>query len=389
MPKPLNSLPPLSLYIHLPWCVRKCPYCDFNSHEKTALPETEYVAALMQDLDTELTRIDGRKLHSIFFGGGTPSLFSPDAIHSILEGVEQRIPFIDEIEINLEANPGTVETGKFEGFRAAGVNRLSIGVQSFQADMLPRLGRIHNQHEAIRAAEMAHKAGFADAKGFNLDLMFGLPTQDIAAAVLDIQTAIDLQPTHISHYQLTLEPGTAFFYRPPALPKDDDIWIMQTQCQEQLSKYSYTHYEVSAYAQPNKQCQHNVNYWEFGDYIGIGAGAHGKITTLNDHQNLEIIRTSKVKTPEKFMRYAGTTDALDQHHMVAQQDLAFEFMMNALRLRKGFDGDLFTLRTGQNLNDISELETLLKKELLTQSGNHITTSELGWRYLNEVVEHFL
>jgi len=365
--------------------VRKCPYCDFNSHERKELPEQEYVDALLRDLDTEIDCAQGRKLSSIFFGGGTPSLFSPEAIAKILEGVQQRIAFDDDIEITLEANPGTIEVGKFEGFRSAGVNRLSIGVQSFNADMLPRLGRIHDSGEAIRAAEYAHQAGFADAKGFNLDLMFGLPSQSIAQARADIQTAIDLQPNHISHYQLTLEPGTAFFYRPPALPKDDDIWEMQRGCQELLSEYGYGHYEVSAYAQTGKQCLHNRNYWQFGDYIGIGAGAHGKQTYTD-----KVVRRSKVKTPDKFMRYAGKTECLDDNKIIRVDELGFEFMMNALRLNQGFAPALFQQRTGLALSGIqTQLDSLAQKGLLNSSKELIQPTDLGVRYLNDVVAEFL
>ena len=385
MPVYSPSALPLSLYIHIPWCVQKCPYCDFNSHERKQLPEQEYVDALLRDLDTEVDGAQGRRLSSIFFGGGTPSLFSPEAIGKILEGVQQRIAFDDDIEITLEANPGTVEAGKFEGFRAAGVNRLSIGVQSFDAGMLPRLGRIHNAKEAIRAAEYAHQAGFADAKGFNLDLMFGLPSQSITEARADIQTAIDLQPSHISHYQLTLEPGTAFFYRPPALPKDDVIWDMQRDCQKLLSEHGYTHYEVSAYAQQGKQCLHNRNYWQFGDYIGIGAGAHGKLTYTDS-----VVRRSKVKTPDKFMRYAGQKECLDEHKSVSVNELSFEFMMNALRLNQGFATALFEQRTGVSLTSVQErLDVLANKGLLDLSNAHIRPTDLGVRYLNDVVTEFL
>lgn len=385
MPAYSPSALPLSLYIHIPWCVRKCPYCDFNSHERKELPEQEYIDALLRDLDTEVNGAQGRKLNTIFFGGGTPSLFSPEAIGKILEGVQQRIAFDDDIEITLEANPGTIEAGKFEGFLAAGVNRLSIGVQSFNADMLPRLGRIHDSGEAIRAAEYAHQAGFAEAKGFNLDLMFGLPSQSIAEARADIQTAIDLQPSHISHYQLTLEPGTAFFYRPPALPKDDDIWEMQRGCQALLSDNGFAHYEVSAYAQASKQCLHNRNYWQFGDYIGIGAGAHGKLTYAD-----KVVRRSKVKTPDKFMRYAGQPECLDDNKLVTIHELGFEFMMNALRLNQGFAAGLFEQRTGLPLNSIqTQLDSLEQKGLLSVSAEQIQPTDLGIRYLNDVVGEFL
>ncbi len=383
-PDSLSALP-LSLYIHIPWCVRKCPYCDFNSHERRELPEQAYVDALLRDLDSELDGAGGRPLHSLFFGGGTPSLFSPEAMDSILRGVRQRMACKDAMEITLEANPGTLEAGKFAEFRAAGINRLSIGVQSFNADMLPRLGRIHNAEEAIRAAEQAHQAGFAEAGGFNLDLMFGLPGQSITEALEDIQTAIDLQPSHISHYQLTVEPGTAFFYRPPALPKDDDIWAMQSQCQAQLAAHGYGHYEVSAYAQPGKQCQHNLNYWQFGDYIGIGAGAHGKLTQAD-----KIIRRSKLKTPEKYLRHAGQAACLDEHKTVSAEEQGFEFMLNALRLNDGFPAELFEQRCHARLATYQpQLQAATDKGLLEQSHGRIRATALGQRYLNELIGEFL
>lgn len=381
----IMNLPPLSLYVHIPWCVRKCPYCDFNSHERQALPEQQYVAALLADLDSELDEVQGRQLQSIFFGGGTPSLFSPDAIGNILEGIQARIAFTEDIEITLEANPGTVETGKFEDFRQAGVNRLSIGVQSFDADMLPRLGRIHGREEAIRAAEQAHKAGFAEARGFNLDLMFGLPQQSLSGALSDLQTAIDLQPSHLSHYQLTLEPGTAFFYRPPALPKDDLIWTMQLQCQQHLTEAGYQHYEVSAYARPGQRCRHNLNYWQFGDYIGIGAGAHGKLSLPHG-----IERRSKVKTPDKYLRYAGSTECRDESKVIDSEDLSFEFMLNALRLVDGFELNLYPERTGLPLETIQpQLEQARSLELITLSEGQLCPTVNGQRYLNNLIEKFL
>ena len=380
-----SSTLPLSLYIHIPWCVSKCSYCDFNSHERKKLPEQEYVDALLYDLDTEVEGAQGRKLSSIFFGGGTPSLFSPEAINKILENVQQRIAFDDDIEITLEANPGTIEAGKFEEFRAAAVNRLSIGVQSFNTNMLSRLGRVHDSGEAIRAAEYAHQAGFIEAKGFNLDLMFGLPCQSPIEACADIQMAIDLQPSHISHYQLTLEPGTAFFYRSPILPKDDDIWKMQNSCQDLLFNHDFLHYEVSSYAQVDKQCVHNCNYWQFGDYIGIGAGAHGKLTYAD-----KVVRRSKVKTPDKFMRYAGQTKCLEGHKVVDVAELGFEFMMNALRFNQGFSPELFCQRTSLPLSSIqNQLDTLVQKGLLSSTKEKIRPTDVGMRYLNDVIGVFL
>lgn len=394
----MREIPPLGLYIHLPWCVLKCPYCDFNSHEQRTLPEADYLRALMADIDWSLERdqkytskthgwpsLSERPIETIFFGGGTPSLFSVESIHAILDGVGGRLNVSDGVEVTLEANPGTVEANKFTGFKSAGVNRLSIGVQSFAPDKLKALGRIHDDKQAHFAIEQAHEAGFAQAKGINIDLMFGLPNQTIEHALHDIQTAVALNPTHISHYQLTLEPGTAFFYRPPALPKDDDIWAMQTQCQRVLSEAGFGHYEVSAYAQTGKRCQHNINYWQYGDYLGIGAGAHEKLT-----YGEAIHRTSKVKQPERYMRHAGDKLVIDESFDVPKNERAFEFMMNALRLTDGFAPSVFVQRTGLGWEAVeSTINSLVEKGLITATPNWVQPTEDGKRFLNVAMEAFL
>lgn len=380
-----TALPPLSLYIHIPWCVRKCPYCDFNSHEnKHAISEKQYVAALIADLEQELPEVWGRQLHSIFIGGGTPSLFSPEAIDELLCGVRARLPFTADTEVTLEANPGTVETHKFHEFRAAGINRLSIGVQSFNDDALQRIGRIHGRKEAIHAAEQAHDAGFDN---FNLDLMFGLPQQTLAQALEDINTAMALEPTHVSHYQLTLEPNTAFHHQPPSLPKDELIWDMQDKCQEKLADNGYGHYEVSAYAKTDKQCHHNLNYWQFGDYLGIGAGAHGKISNA---QFQTITRHVKRRHPQEYLEHASNEQRCSSRNKLSQKETGFEFMLNALRLQEGVASSLFSAHTGL---PISIVETPLKqaeeRELLEWSATHIRPTEKGHAYLNDLLQLFL
>jgi len=396
------SLPPLSLYIHIPWCVQKCPYCDFNSHgvdrfkaatdtpQDAGLPEKAYIAALMRDLDTDLAGAQGRSLVSIFFGGGTPSLFSPEAIGEILAGVEARIPFADDIEITLEANPGTVEQARFEGYRAAGVNRLSIGIQSFDPEQLKRLGRIHNNEDAIRAAESARKAGFTR---FNLDLMHGLPSQTQAEALKDLQQAIDLQPDHLSWYQLTLEPNTAFYQAPPVLPDDDTLWEIQQAGQALIAQAGYQQYEVSAYAKSGSEARHNLNYWQFGDYLGIGAGAHGKITWGHHKGGLEIVRTSKQRHPKQYL---NALDAVSQRTVLEQEDLPLEFLMNALRLKRGVDESLYPQRTGLTLASLSPvLEQLQGQGLMVQNEQmaprspRLATTDEGFTYLNAVLEAFL
>ncbi len=380
-----TTLPPLSLYIHIPWCVKKCPYCDFNSHEMGAgLLQGDYIAALLSDLEQELPRIWGRKVVSIFIGGGTPSLFSPESLDQLLSGVRARVNLLADCEITLEANPGTVEAGKFAEFRSAGINRLSIGIQSFNDELLRRLGRIHGRREAISAAEQAHDAGF---DSFNLDLMFGLPGQNIKMATEDIATAIDLEPAHLSYYQLTLEPNTLFHHQPPVLPVDDAIWAMQQQGQQALAQGGFGQYEVSAYAQNAMQCRHNSNYWQFGDYLGIGAGAHAKISDANQ-QN--ITRSWKIKQPAMYLGVASSPAVLGGERVLKRADVGVEFMMNALRLKGGFNTELFAQHTGLPITQVEEvLKRLEKKELIEWGLNTIKTTERGWRYLDSVVEEFL
>ncbi len=380
-----TTLPPLSLYIHIPWCVKKCPYCDFNSHEMGAgLLQGDYIAALLSDLEQELPRIWGRKVVSIFIGGGTPSLFSPESLDQLLSGVRARVNLLADCEITLEANPGTVEAGKFAEFRSAGINRLSIGIQSFNDELLRRLGRIHGRREAISAAEQAHDAGF---DSFNFDLMFGLPGQNIKMAAEDIATAIDLEPAHLSYYQLTLEPNTLFHHQPPVLPVDDAIWAMQQQGQQALAQGGFGQYEVSAYAQNGMQCRHNSNYWQFGDYLGIGAGAHAKISDANQ-QN--ITRSWKIKQPAMYLGVASSPAVLGGERVLKRADVGVEFMMNALRLKGGFNTELFAQHTGLPITQVEEvLKRLEKKELIEWGLNTIKTTERGWRYLDSVVEEFL
>ncbi len=377
------SLPPLSLYVHIPWCVRKCPYCDFNSHAAEAsIPEREYIEALLRDLEQDLPRVWGRMVHTIFIGGGTPSLFSPEAIDKLLSGIRARLPLDQNVEITLEANPGTVDEEHFRGFREAGVNRLSIGVQSFEEEKLKALGRIHGREEALRAAEAARAAGFDN---FNLDLMFGLPGQTVEQALSDIRTAIQLGPTHLSAYQLTIEPNTLFHARPPALPDDDSTWDMQSQLQTELAAAGYRQYEVSAYAKPGYECRHNLNYWKFGDYLGIGAGAHGKITDAGG-----ITRLWKVKHPEEYMRSAGTPGGIGGEQRLTRHDTVVEFMLNALRLTDGFASPLFQERAGLPL---SACETGLaqaeSKGLIEWDARTIRPTPQGRRYLNNLLELFI
>jgi oxygen-independent coproporphyrinogen-3 oxidase len=378
------SLPPLSLYIHVPWCVRKCPYCDFNSHAAPEqLPEDAYVQALLDDLDSELPLIQGRPLQSIFIGGGTPSLFSAQAIGQILQGVAARTPFADDIEITLEANPGTFELARFEGFRNAGVNRLSIGVQSFNAEHLQRLGRIHNPIEAFAAA----RAAVEIFPRVNLDLMHGLPEQTPAEAMDDLQQALEINPGHLSWYQLTIEPNTEFHARPPSLPLDEALWEIQEQGQALLEKTGYRQYEISAYARPGQQARHNLNYWQFGDYIGIGAGAHGKTSRFDATGQLQIQRRHKQRQPKAYLDPARR---LAGNEPIALEDRPFEFMLNALRLSEGVSSDLFKTRTGVSL---SSVETLLQqarqRELLINDTTRLAPTPLGRLFLNDLLSLFL
>jgi len=380
-----TQLPPLALYIHFPWCVHKCPYCDFNSHElKDALPEHAYIHALLQDLEQELPAIWGRSIISIFMGGGTPSLFSPEAMDSLISGLRARLNFAPDIEITMEANPGTVERDKFAEFRAAGINRLSIGVQSFQDEHLNKLGRIHNAREAIRAAEMAHKVGLDN---FNLDLMYGLPGQTLQQAQADVATAIDLEPAHISYYQLTIEPNTFFYHQPPTLPDDDFTHSIETSCREQLAQAGYARYEISAYARADKRCVHNLNYWEFGDYLGIGAGAHGK---LSDAHQQHITRNWKLKHPRDYLAHAATPARIAGNTILKSEDVSFEFMLNALRLTEGVSCELFEQRTGLPLELIGDtLEQASDLGLLEQRTNMIRPTSRGLDYLNDLTGMFL
>lgn len=381
--------PPLSLYIHIPWCVKKCPYCDFNSHaQRGALPIEEYVVALLTDLERDLAQageaIAGRTLHSIFFGGGTPSLFAPDAIARILDGVTARIALEAAAEITLETNPGTLEHGRFDGYLRAGVNRISIGVQSFDDDKLQRLGRIHNAGEADRAVKSAQDAGLVN---INIDLMYALPQQTLAGALTDVAAAIALQPAHISHYQLTLEPNTLFAARPPKLPDSDAAWDMQEACQTRLAAAGFAQYEVSAHAQADRRCAHNLNYWRFGDYLGIGAGAHGK---FSDASSGRILRTAKLKTPAGYLDRAARREAFGSQSEVAARDLPFEFMMNALRLNEGVAAGDFTARTGLGAEAISTLlDDARSRGWLVEDPARIVATALGQRYLNDVIELFL
>lgn len=372
--------PPLSLYIHIPWCVRKCPYCDFNSHAvREEIPEEAYVAALLADLDQELAGIEQRPLQSIFIGGGTPSLFSATMITLLLAEVEKRISFAPDIEITMEANPGTFEQEKFQGYRDAGVNRLSLGIQSFADEQLKSLGRIHSGEEAVKAAGLARDL----FDNMNLDLMHGLPGQNTAQALEDLRIAADLKPDHISWYQLTIEPNTEFHSRPPSLPVDETLWDIQEQGQQFLAEAGFQQYEISAYAQPGKRARHNLNYWQFGDYIGIGAGAHGKITLADG----TILRRWKQKQPKAYMnpeKRLGGSEAIEP------DALPFEFMLNALRLTDGVESRLFSERTGLSLEVIQPLLAKAQKiGLLETDPGKLAPTQQGRLFLNNLLEMFL
>jgi len=378
--------PPLSLYVHLPWCVRKCPYCDFNSHEgRGVLPFAAYVDALVADLDHDLPLAWGRPVHSVFFGGGTPSLFPPEAIDAFLQQASSRLRIVPEAEITLETNPGTAEHGRFENYRAAGVNRLSFGIQSFDDGCLQRLGRIHDSREAVAAVELARDAGFDN---FNLDLMYALPGQDLAMAEEDVARAIALAPTHVSHYQLTLEPNTVFAARPPGgIPDHDAAWEIQEHCQALLADAGYAQYETSAYARPGRQCAHNLNYWRFGDYLGIGAGAHGKLT-LGAEQ--AILRRWKLKHPTAYLANAGTDAAIGGDERIGPERRPFDFMLNALRLNEGFALSMFEARTGLPRAAIAgQLCTAMEKGWLESDGESVVPTEFARRFANDVIELFL
>ncbi len=373
------QLPPLSLYIHIPWCVQKCPYCDFNSHAlKQQVPEADYVAALLADLDADLKYVQGRQLQSIFIGGGTPSLFSAEAIKSLLDGVAARVPFAANIEITMEANPGTIEAGRFAGYQQAGVTRISIGVQSFQPEKLQRLGRIHDPAQAIAAGLQATQAGL---RSFNIDLMHGLPEQSVSDALSDLQQAIEIAPPHLSWYQLTIEPNTAFGSRPPVLPEDETLWDIQEQGHQLLLAAGYRQYEISAYAKPGYECRHNLNYWQFGDYLGIGCGAHGKITLPAEDR---IIRTAKVKHPKGYLDPARAF--LDRSWDVDNEDRPFEYFMNRMRLFRPIPKAEFTARTNLPAETVEQLfKRAYEQGLLEQTDTEWQVTELGHRYLNTLL----
>ncbi|MGW8310257.1 MAG: radical SAM family heme chaperone HemW [Thiogranum sp.] len=377
--------PPLSLYIHFPWCVRKCPYCDFNSHAlRDSLPEQAYIDALLADLEQELPLVWGRTVQTVFMGGGTPSLFSAQAIERLLSGIRARLPLSPNAEITLEANPGTVEQEKFAGYRDAGINRLSIGVQSFSDTQLQVLGRIHNATEALAAARAARKAGFDN---FNLDLMFGLPGQTVEQALDDLAKAAGLEPAHLSWYQLTIEPNTLFYKQPPQLPDDDRKWDIQQAGQSLLAGQGYTQYEVSAYARAGRCCRHNLNYWRFGDYIGIGAGAHGKLT---DGGHGRIVRRWKKRHPRDYLATACDAGCIEGQRQLAADDAVFEFALNRFRLREGFTLEDFRAASGLAPHAIRPLlEQAEDAGLLTLRDGHVSHTETGWRFLDDLIERFL
>lgn len=378
----LSALPPLALYVHLPWCVRKCPYCDFNSHEaRGAMPEQAYLSALITDLELALPAVWGRRVHTIFFGGGTPSLFSAASIDAILAAVRARLTLAPDAEITLEANPGTVEAHKFRDFRAAGVNRLSLGIQSFDPRHLRALGRIHDEREAHRAVEIA-QAHFAN---FNLDLMYALPEQTLEQARTDVATAVATGAPHLSLYHLTIEPNTVFAKAPPPIPADDDAAAIHDAVSAFAQTAGYVNYETSAYAKPGRQCRHNLNYWRFGDYLGIGAGAHSKLSFAD-----RIVRESRTRSPVVYMERLGKGEPPIERNDVRVADLPFEFMMNALRLTEGFELALFAERTGVPIAMAEHaLRAAEAKGLIDRDHLRIRPTERGRRFLNDLLQLFL
>lgn len=379
--------PPLSLYVHIPWCVQKCPYCDFNSHElKHSIPESQYIDALLEDLAQDIARYRiERPIHSIFIGGGTPSLISAQGIATLLAGIEQQLPFRPEIEITMEANPGTVEAERFVGYRQAGVTRISIGVQSFHAQQLSKLGRIHGKQEAIQAAQLAHRIGL---KSFNLDLMHGLPDQTLSEALADLDQAIELNPPHLSWYQLTIEPNTMFYYKTPELPDDDQLWDIFEQGHQKLLAAGYHQYEISGYSKQDYQCQHNLNYWRFGDYLGIGCGAHGKISFADG----DIIRTTKIKHPKGYLAAHNNMvkPYCNQEQSVALEDRAFEYFMNRFRLLEPCPKQEFSQRTGLPIASITAImETLIDQKLVLDTLHSWQITQKGKLFFNDVVGAFL
>lgn len=378
----LAALPPLSLYIHMPWCVRKCPYCDFNSHAmRDGIPEDAYIDALIHDLEQSLPLIWGRPIHTIFFGGGTPSLFSPQAIDRLLTAVRARVRLLPGAEVTLEANPGTIEAERLAGFREAGINRVSLGIQSFNPGHLQALGRIHDRAEAERAVGIAREL----FDTLNIDLMYALPGQTLEQLRQDLDTALAFEPPHLSYYHLTLEPNTLFHRYPPALPDDDTAADMQDLIEARLDQAGYEHYETSAYARPGHRSRHNSNYWLFGDYLGIGAGAHSKLSFPD-----RIMRAMRHKHPQEYLSRMAEGQAIQEQHDIAAADLPFEFMMNALRLAEGFPEALYAERTGLPLWTARQgLQQALRQGLLEQEEGQIRASARGRQYLNELLQLFL
>ncbi|MBY7894203.1 radical SAM family heme chaperone HemW [Vibrio fluvialis] len=382
--------PALSLYVHIPWCVQKCPYCDFNSHAlKADIPEEEYIDALLEDLDTDIERYqlagDPRLLHSIFIGGGTPSLISPDGIGRLLRGIEARIAFKPDIEITMEANPGTIEAERFAGYRHVGVTRISIGVQSFEPEKLTRLGRIHGRDEAVNAAKLAHQIGL---NSFNLDLMHGLPDQTLDQALADLDRAIELAPPHLSWYQLTIEPNTMFYFKPPTLPDDDALWDIFDLGHQKLTEAGYVQYEISGYSKPGYQCQHNLNYWRFGDYLGIGCGSHGKLSFADGR----IVRTTKVKHPRGYLAaYQNLAKPyLDSEQLVEDVDRPFEFFMNRFRLIEPCPKADFSATTGLPISVIQPtLDWAIEQGYLSENDTHWQITEKGKLFLNDLLAAFM
>ncbi|MCP4487447.1 MAG: oxygen-independent coproporphyrinogen III oxidase-like protein [Gammaproteobacteria bacterium] len=379
-----NSNPPLGLYIHLPWCEKKCPYCDFNSHSGNEIPEQQYIAALLNDLEQDLPLIWGRSVESIFIGGGTPSLFSGQAIDQLFSGLRALLNINPGIEVTMESNPGSADIENYRAYRDCGVNRLSIGIQSFNDEFLTAIGRIHSAELALQAFESARQAGF---NNINIDLMYGLPAQSLMQSNADVQQAIELGPEHISHYQLTIEDNTLFRHQPPAyLPDDDLSWAQQCQGQTLMAAAGYRQYEISAYSLANEQCQHNLNYWHFGDYLGIGAGAHGKITLAGENR---IIRRVRQRQPQAYLKTQGRASIVSENQLDVA-DLVFEFMLNSLRLTAGFKSTLFTENTGLSLSEVlPTLQLARESGLLNMDQTRIFPTQHGLRFLNDLQSMFL
>jgi len=380
----IRQNPPLGLYVHLPWCEKKCPYCDFNSHQADQVPESDYIKALLNDLEQDLPLIWGRPVETVFIGGGTPSLFSGDAIERLISGLRALLNLSPGAEITLEANPGSADIAHFRAYRESGVNRLSIGVQSFNDDHLRLLGRVHDKDLALLAFETARLAGF---ENINLDLMYGLPTQTLQQAVDDLQQAISLAPEHISHYQLTIEPNTFFHHQPPKQMPDDELaWDQQQECQRLLQSAGYRQYEISAYSTDSYQCRHNLNYWRFGDYLGIGAGAHGKITLVGENK---VVRRVRQRQPAAYLASQGRK-SISNETVLTESDLVFEFMLNALRLSTGFEVDLFISSTGISFSEVMPaIHKAIQLELIHFDSGHLCPTERGFQYHNDLQSLFL